>query len=62
LLLSLSLAGWAFCLAFPDCAGELVVVLLHVDFSAAEAYSFGFQPEALLDGGVSAQLDFSTCA
>jgi hypothetical protein len=34
----------------------------HVHLSAAETNAFGFQPQALLDGGIAAQLDFSARA
>jgi hypothetical protein len=43
-------------------AGELVLGLLHVYLSSAEAYTFGFQSQALLNRRISAQFDFSTCA
>ena len=37
-------------------------VTLHVDAAAAEGYPFGFQPEALFDGGIAAKLDYSAGA
>jgi hypothetical protein len=34
----------------------------HIDSSAVEAHTLGFQPQALFDGGIAGQLDRSACA
>ena len=34
----------------------------HIDAASAEGYAFGFEAKALLDGGVTAKLDFSAGA
>jgi len=41
---------------------KLILVALHINATAAEAYTFGFEAEALLEGRVSACLDLSTSA
>jgi hypothetical protein len=40
---------------------ESELMAAHVDLAAAECHTFCFKPEPLFDGGVSAQLDLSTC-
>lgn len=43
-------------------AGELEFVLRHVHALAAKSYTFGFQAEALFEGGIALKLDLSAGA
>ena len=38
---------------------KLELMGFHVDAAAAKAHTFGFQTEALLQGGIATQLDFT---
>ena len=49
-------------LPLPALVFKLPFVRLHIYFPPAEAHALGFQPKSLLDRGIPAQLDFSSCA
>jgi hypothetical protein len=46
----------------PFWAGELVLVTRHIDAPSTKTDPFRFKPEALLERGITAQLNLSTSA